>query len=87
MIALCDGLVAAGAMRASHEEIRALSRNVLVIATYWLNFAALRAGRGERVDTSQALGEGAFQVMALVAPFLRGDARRLLDRLARSYVD
>lgn len=85
VIALCDGLVAAGAMRASPAEIRALSRNVLVVATYWLEFASLRAGHP--ADVGPALGEGAFQVMALVAPYLRGDARRLLERLARSYVD
>ena len=87
LIALCDGLVATGAMRATPGEIRALSRNVLVIATYWLNFASLRAGTSQRPDAGRALGEGAFQVMALAAPYLRGDARRLLDRLARSYVD
>ncbi len=87
VVALCDGLVAAGAMRASPEEIRALSRNVLVVATYWLEFASLRSGTDRRADAGVALGEGAFQVMALVAPYLRGDARRLLDRLARSYVD
>jgi AcrR family transcriptional regulator len=85
--ALCDGLVATGAMRATSAEIRALSRNVLVIATYWLEFASLRAGANPRVDPGVALGEGAFQVMALVAPYLRGDARRLLDRLASSYLD
>jgi AcrR family transcriptional regulator len=84
--ALCDGLVSARAMKASPEEIRTLAGNVLVVATYWLDFAALRARlpRGTQ-EPAAALGEGARQVMALVAPYLRGDARRLLDRLARSY--
>ena len=48
------------------------------------SFAAL--GR-RSLDAGTALGQGAYQVMALVAPYLQGDARRLLDRLARSYVD
>jgi AcrR family transcriptional regulator len=86
--ALCDALVRTGAMKADAAEIRALANNVLVVATYWLNFAALRdrAPRGAR-EPGAALGQGAQQVMALVAPYLVGDARRLLDRLALSYVD
>jgi hypothetical protein len=74
-------------MRASPAEIQALARNVLVVATYWLEFATLRAGARQREDPARALGEGAFQVMALVAPYLRGDARRLFDRLALRYLD
>jgi len=88
VIALCEGLVRAGAMKARPDEIRALANNVLVIATYWLNFAALNARALRRAqEPAVALGEGAHQVMALVAPYLLGDARRLLDRLARSYID
>ena len=89
MVALCDGLVRARAMRAQPAEIRALARNVLVVATYWLNFQSLRAPRA--ATASQAddndLGQGAFQVMALVAPYLVGDARWHLDRLSQHYID
>ena len=85
VISLCEGLVAARVMRAGDDEIRALARNVLVVATYWPSFTAL--GRQRLDDGQAALGQGAYQVMALVAPYLQGDARRLLDRLARSYVD
>lgn len=80
---LCETLVAARAMRASAEEIRALARNVLVVATYWLNFQSLARGRG---DEHADLGAGAYQVMSLIAPYLRGDARRHLDRLSRRYL-
>ena len=84
VVAMCETLVARGAMRATPEEIRALARNVLLVATYWPSFQALRrAHAGEDV----ALGQGAYQVMSLVAPYLVGDARRLLDRLGRSYID
>jgi AcrR family transcriptional regulator len=84
VVALCESLVAARAMRASPEQIRALARNVLVVATYWLNFRALLgAGDGPRDD----VGEGAYQVMSLVAPYLVGAARTHLDRLGRTYID
>ncbi|HUQ28197.1 MAG TPA: TetR/AcrR family transcriptional regulator [Usitatibacter sp.] len=80
---LCAALAGLGALRASGEEMHALARNVLLVATYWLDFQALRSGRDEDVD----LGQGAFQVMSLVSPYLVGDARRHLERLGRSYVE
>lgn len=85
VVGLCEGLVRSGAMRASPEEIRALARNVLVVATYWLNFKAVRGGRDEL--SAHDLGEGAYQVLALVSPYLVGAARAHLDRLGRRYID
>jgi len=88
VVTLCEGLVQARAMRASAGEIRALARNVLVVATYWLNYRTLRdAGERGRAPVEHGVGEGAFQVMALVAPYLQGEARRHLDRLSLNYID
>jgi AcrR family transcriptional regulator len=84
VVRLCEGLVAARAMRATPEAMRALARNVLVVATYWLNFRALR---GRRAEESGDLGQGAYQVMSLVAPYLVGEARRHLDGLSRTYIE
>jgi AcrR family transcriptional regulator len=80
---LCHGLEAQGALRASGEEIHALARNVLLVATYWLDFQALRGGRDDAADP----GRGAYQVMMLIAPYLVGDARRHVQRLGRAYVE
>jgi AcrR family transcriptional regulator len=85
VVALCEGLVRARAMKAGPREIAALAANVLVVATYWLSFQSVRGSGGH--ETQGALGEGAYQVMALFAPYLRGDARRHLDRLGRRYLD
>ncbi len=81
---ICQGLARAGMLQASAGEIHALALNVLVVATYWLNFQAVRAGR-EAVDPRDP-GVGAFQVMSLVAPYLDGEARRHFERLGREYV-
>jgi AcrR family transcriptional regulator len=81
--ALCESLASRGALAATPEQIRALARNVLLVATYWLDFQALRRGRDDAAD----LGQGAYQVMSLVAPFLVGGAREHLERLGRSYVE
>jgi len=80
---LCNGLAAQGALRANGEEIHALARNVLLVATYWLDFQALRRGR----DETAGPGRGAYQVMMLIAPYLVGDARRHVRRLGRAYVE
>jgi AcrR family transcriptional regulator len=82
---LCAGLVGAGLMKAGPGEIRALAENVLVVSTYWLNFRAIR--RKRETGDSRELGSGAFQVMAIVAPYLTGEARRHLQRLGREYID
>jgi AcrR family transcriptional regulator len=85
MAELCRGMVTAGSMRASEGEIAAVARNVVLVSTYWMSFHRLsRTARGDADDID--LGRGAYQVLALIAPFLVGDARALLDRLGRDYL-
>jgi len=81
--ALCNGLATQGALKASDEEIHALARNVLLVATYWLDFQALRRGSDDAADP----GRGAYQVMMLIAPYLAAEARRHVQRLGRAYVE
>jgi len=84
LVALCDGLVEAGAMRAGAEEALTLSHNALVVATYWLNFQSVRRADGARDGD---VGRGAYQVMSLFGPYLEGEARRHLERIGRTYLD
>ena len=77
------GLVQAGIMRASKDELAATATNVLVIATFWLNYAA---ARGEK-DEHAAIRDGIVQVMMLLAPFLRDAERVHLNTLTRAYLD
>lgn len=89
VITLCGGLIRAGAMRAEPEEMKALAENVLVVATYWLNFQHIAQRQVFRADLGETedLGRGVFQVMALVAPYLVGPAREHLDHLSKNYID
>ena len=75
------GLVRAGVMRATADEIDAASTNVLVIATFWLNYAAVRGDR----DEGKAINAGIVQVMMLLAPFLRDAERVHLNGLVQAY--
>jgi hypothetical protein len=80
-----QGLVRAGVMRASVAEIRALAENVLLVATFWQSFSAVRSGKPEVAQSD--LGRGIHQVMVLIAPFLREAERDHLDTLAGAYRD
>jgi AcrR family transcriptional regulator len=87
---LADGLAQAGVLQATTRERSALARNVALVATYWMSFqrvshaATTAAAHGDaaRLDP----GEAAYQVLALVAPFLVGDARALVERLGADYL-
>ena len=81
---LCEGLVASGEMQASAGEIQALATNMACIATYWLPFEYARDPR--RRDAGSGLGRGVYQVMSMMAPFLQGTSRQLLQQLSKEYV-
>ena len=84
-VAICKGLTSAGIMNATDEEIAALARNIAVVATYWLNFQSIR-GSSTPGNDSDHLALGVYQVLSLVAPFLTGEARRLLQQISREYL-
>jgi len=82
--AVLRGLATAGILRATPDEIRATSENILLVATFWLNFDAVRTARTE--STQEDLTRGIYQVMLLIAPFLRDAERAHLTTLARAYL-
>jgi AcrR family transcriptional regulator len=81
--AVMRGMSQAGIMRASAAELAGTATNVLVIATFWLNYAAARGDKDEQV----AIGHGIVQVMMLLAPFLRDAERVHLNTLTQAYLD
>jgi AcrR family transcriptional regulator len=81
--ALCGSLAAGGGMRAEPAELEPLATNMMVVATYWLGFAFVRSPR--RFVAGEVVAAGAYQVMALIAPYLVGDGRALFVRLAEEY--
>ena len=77
------GLLQAGVMRASADELDAAATNVLVIATFWLNYASARGDKDEQAS----IRAGIVQVMMLLAAFLRDAERVHLNTLTRAYID
>jgi AcrR family transcriptional regulator len=86
---LAEGLKECGELRASAAEIDALATNMVVVATYWLSYEYVLNPRRftEPEHVAAAVSRGCYQVMALTAPYLAGDARQLFARLAASYLN
>jgi AcrR family transcriptional regulator len=80
--AVMRGLVQAGVMRASATEVDSTANNILVIATFWLNYASVRGDR----DEQESIRLGIVQVMMLVSPFLRDAERVHLNTLTSAYL-
>ncbi len=90
VIELCRGLVATGEMRATEREIASLASNVTLVSTYWMSFQRIGASHGgddsDGREAAASLDRAAFQVLALIAPFLIGDGRALIQRLGEDYL-
>jgi AcrR family transcriptional regulator len=82
-VVVMQGLVRAEVMRASRAEIEATANNILLVATFWMNFNVVRGGGGEK--TAEDLTHGIYQTMMLLAPFLRDAERLHLNNLAQAY--
>lgn len=76
------GLVQAGVMRASAAEVEATATNILVLATFWLNYASVRGDK----DEHEAIRRGIVQVMMLLSPLLRDAERLHLNTLTQAYL-
>lgn len=88
VIQLCRGLVRAGQMQASEREIQAVAANVALVSTYWMSWQRVTDASGHRtVDgRHENLDHAVYQVLALIAPFLLGDGRALIERLGEDYL-
>ena len=81
-----DGDARPGAGRRDARQRAPRSRrtatNILVVATFWLNYASVRGDK----DEQESIRLGIVQVMMLVAPFLRDAERLHLNTLSQAYL-
>ena len=88
MIELCRSLVRTGKMRASEREIGAIAANATLVSTYWMSWQrviGVRRGANAEAD-AMSLDHAAYHVLALIAPFLLGEGRALIERLGEDYL-
>lgn len=75
---------AAGVLGIDHDDVDLVSTNVVITATYWLNFQQIRSlGGGE---SEENLGMGVYQVMSLLSPYLHEQERDTLAAVAATYL-
>ena len=88
VIELCRGLVRGGQMLATEREIGAVAVNVVLVSTYWMSWQRVAGNVAGRSSGSHdvSLDHAAYQVLALIAPFLTGDGRALIERLGEDYL-
>lgn len=85
VVELCRGMGEAGTMRATGREIEALAQNVVLVAAYWSSYDRIRRAAHDDAPEGDA-GRAAYQVLALFGPYLNGEARAYLDRVAADYL-
>jgi len=69
-------------LNANQNEVEALCEMIVMTATFWLNYAIVTQANLD--DTT--LSKGVYHVMSLVAPYLQGEQRELLDELKAAYL-
>ncbi|WP_246065593.1 TetR/AcrR family transcriptional regulator [Hydrocarboniclastica marina] len=81
---ICNSLREQALLKATDAEIEGLCEQITLTTTYWLSFEMLaHLEEKDAVD----LGRGVYQVMFLLAPYLREDERRQLETLGQSYLN
>lgn len=71
-----------GNLHANESEIDALCENIVLTATFWLNYAII----SQQQLTEDVIARGVYQVISLVAPFLDEEQREALNQLKAAYI-
>ncbi|MCC7327947.1 MAG: TetR/AcrR family transcriptional regulator [Burkholderiales bacterium] len=84
----CRSLVRSGQMAAGEREIGALAANVTLVSTYWMSWQRIIGMHGTTKSGSREtnLDHAAYHVLALIAPYLVGEGRALIERLGEDYL-
>ncbi|MDX1451524.1 MAG: TetR/AcrR family transcriptional regulator [Oleiphilaceae bacterium] len=80
-LTILNNLREQGFIQASQEEIGALSENIVLTATFWLDYALVAMPKADQ----NALARGVYQVISLVAPYLEKEQREQLNALKQAY--
>ncbi len=81
-LTILNNLHQQGAIKASAEEITALSENIVMTATFWLDYALVAYPKQD----GSILAHGVYQVISLVAPYLEQEQREQLNALKQAYL-
>jgi len=85
--AIYRGMIAAGLVQATDEELDALVLNLWVLATSWTTFLHTTAAHTGQSDLlgEQMLRYGIYQIICLEEPYVRGEALAHLPEIKARY--
>lgn len=85
--AIYQGMIAAGLIAASEEEVQGLVLNLWVLATSWTTFLHTTAAHtgDERLLSETMLRYGIYQIICLEEPYVRGEALAHLAEIKARY--
>lgn len=85
--AIYEGMISAGLVEATAEELDALVLNLWVLATSWTTFLHTTAAHTGAADLpgEQMLRYGIYQIICLEEPYVRGDALTHLAEIKARY--
>jgi AcrR family transcriptional regulator len=80
---ICKSLAQQGVLQINQDEMDALCQNIVLTITYWISYDTVKnVINGAALD----LGRGAYQVIAMIAPFLRDEERQVLMEMGKAYI-
>ena len=84
---MCQVFIADGEMEITSQQLEAVCTNMVVVATYWLSFQFVQQQRqyNDPEAIRAGLHGGSYQILSILAPYLRGKQRAAFDRLAAEY--
>jgi AcrR family transcriptional regulator len=88
VVEFCKCLVRTGEMHASEREIGALAANATLVSIYWMSWQRITSVQARPGNPARevSLDHAAYHVLALIAPFLAGHSRALIERLGEGYL-
>ena len=81
---IIESMRSSGLMEIDERQIKALSTNVVIMGTYWMNYQQVR-NLGDNPELED-LGHGVYQVMSLIAPYLPPEGQAMLEDIASGYL-
>ena len=79
---ILNNLKQQGTLEATTAEIEALSENIVLTSTFWLNYAII----SQMEPAEDVLVRGVYQVISLPAPYLQPAQREQLNALKNEYL-
>lgn len=79
---ILNNLKQQGILEATAAEIEALSDNIVMTSTFWLNYAII----SQMEPADDILVRGVYQVISLPAPYLQSAQREQLNALKNEYL-